>query len=62
VVEVVIDTIQMLETQSGKMVKRVRTDRGSEYVNHELSAFFKQKLPDLANLRVFGSKAFVQVP
>jgi hypothetical protein len=43
VAEVVKDVITMLETQSGKRVKKVRTDRGSEYVNSELDAFFRQK-------------------
>jgi transposase InsO family protein len=43
VAEVVKDVITMLETQSGNKVKKVRTDRGSEYLIHELAAFFKHK-------------------
>ena len=43
VAEVVKDVITMLETQSGHKVKKVRTDRGSEYLNAELHAFFKHK-------------------
>jgi hypothetical protein len=33
VIAVVQEVFQMLETQTGKQVKRVRTDRGGEYVN-----------------------------
>jgi Reverse transcriptase (RNA-dependent DNA polymerase)/Integrase core domain/GAG-pre-integrase domain len=41
--DAVQEVLVMLETQSGKRVKRVRTDRGGEYVNNELGAFFKRK-------------------
>ena len=36
-------TIKMLETQSGKRLKAVRTDNGTEYVNSELQAYFSSK-------------------
>jgi transposase InsO family protein len=39
----VMETITMLETQSGARVRRVRTDGGGEYVNNTLEAFFKSK-------------------
>jgi hypothetical protein len=37
------EVIALLENQTGKHVKVVRTDRGGEYVNKELSAFFRSK-------------------
>ena len=43
VVEEVKSVIAMLETQSGNKVKKVRTDRGGEYVNRDLSKWFEQK-------------------
>ena len=36
-------TIRMLENQSGKRLKAVRTDNGTEYVNSELEAYFSSK-------------------
>jgi Reverse transcriptase (RNA-dependent DNA polymerase)/gag-polypeptide of LTR copia-type/Integrase core domain/GAG-pre-integrase domain len=41
--DAVIEVLQMLETQSGKKVKKVRTDRGGEYLNGVLDEFFKKK-------------------
>ena len=35
--------ISLWETQSGKHLKAVRTDRGKEYVNSELQGYFKDK-------------------
>ncbi len=40
---VVKSTLQMLETQAGSTVKTVRTDRGGEYLNADLSEFFSSK-------------------
>jgi hypothetical protein len=37
------NVIEMLERQTGRKVQKVRTDRGSEYVNKELSAHFASK-------------------
>ena len=37
------EVIQHLETQSGYIVKMVRTDNGTEYVNSTLTMFFKSK-------------------
>lgn len=42
-VAAVKEVITMLETQSGRKLKRVRTDRGREYLNQELGEFFKSK-------------------
>ena len=36
-------TIRMLENQSGKRLKAVRTNNGTEYVNSELEAYFSSK-------------------
>jgi transposase InsO family protein len=41
--DVVKDTLRLLETQSGKPLRRVRTDRGSEYLNADTMSFFKAK-------------------
>ena len=43
VVAAVRSTIRMWENQSGKHLKAVRTDRGREYVNSELQAYFDNK-------------------
>lgn len=43
VVREVKGVINMLENQSGKRAKRVRSDNGSEYVNHELASYFSNK-------------------
>lgn len=40
---VVKEVLEMLQNQVGKRVKRVRTDRGREYVNEELSSYFKER-------------------
>jgi Reverse transcriptase (RNA-dependent DNA polymerase)/gag-polypeptide of LTR copia-type/Integrase core domain/GAG-pre-integrase domain len=37
------EVIALLETQTGRKVKVVRTDRGGEYINGALDAYFKQK-------------------
>jgi transposase InsO family protein len=37
------NVIEMLERQTGRQVKTVRTDRGSEYLNKELTAYFTSK-------------------
>lgn len=33
----------MLENQSGKSVKRVRTDNGGEFINNQLSSYYRQR-------------------
>jgi hypothetical protein len=43
VVAVVRNTVARLELQSGKKLKAVRTDRGSEYLNGEMAAYFGDK-------------------
>jgi transposase InsO family protein len=43
VIDEVKHVIALMENQTGRKVKVVRSDRGGEYVNNELSAFFKQK-------------------
>lgn len=35
--------IQLWESQSGKTVKRVRTDNGGEFINHELGSYYSSK-------------------
>jgi transposase InsO family protein len=35
--------VTRLELQSGKKLKAVRTDRGSEYVNADLAVYFREK-------------------
>ncbi len=40
VAEAVQKVVALLEKQSGKKVKAVRSDRGGEYVNAELKKFF----------------------
>jgi transposase InsO family protein len=35
--------IELLESQSGKRTRTVRTDNGGEYINHELGDYFKKK-------------------
>ena len=37
------EVIQLLEAQAGQHVRTVRTDNGSEYLNSEMSAFFRGK-------------------
>ena len=41
--DIVQEVIQQLEKQSGHVCRVVRTDNGGEYVNADLSAFFKSK-------------------
>jgi hypothetical protein len=43
VVAVVKSTVARLELQSAKKLKAVRTDRGSEYLNEGMSAYFGEK-------------------
>ena len=43
VASVVKSTLSLLENQSGKHLKAVRTDRGTEYLNTELEDFFSSK-------------------
>jgi hypothetical protein len=43
VVAVVRNTVAWLELQSGKKLKAVRTDRGGEYLNEEMAAYFREK-------------------
>jgi hypothetical protein len=43
VVAVVRNTVARLELQSGNKLKAVRTDRGSEYVNGDMAAYFGRK-------------------
>jgi hypothetical protein len=43
VVAVVRNTVARLELQSGKKLKALRTDRGSEYVNGDMAAYFGKK-------------------
>jgi hypothetical protein len=43
VVAVVRNTIAQLELQSGKKLKAVRTDRGSNYLNGEMATYFGEK-------------------
>ena len=43
VTEIVMDTISLLENQSGEKVKTIRTDNGTEFVNAVLSSFMRQK-------------------
>jgi hypothetical protein len=43
VVAVVRNMVARLELQSGKKLKAVRTDRGNEYVNGEMAAYFGEK-------------------
>lgn len=40
---VVKRTIRQLETQCGQQLQAVRTDRGSEYLNRELTAYFDSR-------------------
>lgn len=40
---VVKEVIRLLEVQSGEKLRAVRTDRGTEYVNHTLEDYFKAK-------------------
>lgn len=40
---VVKSTISLLENLSGKLLKAIRTDRGTEYLNTELQTFFSSK-------------------
>jgi transposase InsO family protein len=40
---VVRQMVTRLELQSGKKLKAVRTDRGSEYVNADLAVYFRKK-------------------
>lgn len=37
------ETFTLWETQSGKKIKAARTDNGGEYINKELSGYFKSK-------------------
>jgi transposase InsO family protein len=41
--EVVMDVLQLMENQTGYKLKAVRTDRGSEYLNDQLSRYFRRK-------------------
>jgi transposase InsO family protein len=41
--KVIKEHIQLLETQFEERVKRVRTDRGTEFLNAELFEYFKSK-------------------
>ena len=43
VAAVIINTILMLETQTGQQTKAIRSDNGSELVNQKLSAFLASK-------------------
>jgi hypothetical protein len=43
VVAVTRQTVARLELQSGKKLKSVRTDRGSEYLNQEMRGYFGEK-------------------
>ena len=43
VTEIVMDTVSLLENQSGEKVKTIRTDNGTEFVNAVLSGFSRQK-------------------
>ncbi|GFH22675.1 integrase catalytic domain-containing protein, partial [Haematococcus lacustris] len=65
--EAIKATVQWLETQSGRKLKALRSDRGTEFVNREgrnatpWELFFGVK-PNLAALRVFGARAYAHVP
>lgn len=41
--EFIKKTVGMLECQTGQKVKKIRTDRGGEFVNGELEAFYVEK-------------------
>ena len=43
VAQTVIDTITLLENQTGNRVKSVRSDNGTEYLNHKLEHFYRDK-------------------
>ncbi|KAI3427280.1 hypothetical protein D9Q98_007212 [Chlorella vulgaris] len=43
VAQTVIDTITLLENQTGNRVKSVRSDNGTEYLNHKLERFYCDK-------------------
>jgi hypothetical protein len=43
VIPTVKKIINMLETQSGQKLRKVRTDRGGEYLNNELKDFYSAK-------------------
>ena len=43
VTEFVKDSIEYLETQSGKKVKGIRSDGGGEYINNDLGQYLKDK-------------------
>ncbi|KAJ9513562.1 hypothetical protein QJQ45_006125 [Haematococcus lacustris] len=65
--EAIKATVQWLETQTGRKLKALRSDRGTEFVNREgrnatpWELFFGEK-PNLAALRVFGARAYAHVP
>ncbi|KAJ9507131.1 hypothetical protein QJQ45_004864 [Haematococcus lacustris] len=40
---VIISTVQWLETQSGRKLKALRSDNGTEYINQEVKAFLASK-------------------
>ncbi|KAJ9515261.1 hypothetical protein QJQ45_002392 [Haematococcus lacustris] len=40
---VIISTVQWLETQSGRKLKALRSDNGTEYINQEVRAFLASK-------------------
>ncbi|KAJ9509995.1 hypothetical protein QJQ45_011674 [Haematococcus lacustris] len=40
---VIISTVQWLETQSGRRLKALRSDNGTEYINQEVRAFLASK-------------------
>ncbi|KAJ9529996.1 hypothetical protein QJQ45_023288, partial [Haematococcus lacustris] len=40
---VIISTVQWLETQSGRRLKALRSDNGTEYINQEVMAFLASK-------------------
>jgi transposase InsO family protein len=41
--DAVVNTINMFETQTGRKVKAVRSDRGGEYMSNALQDYFKEK-------------------
>ena len=43
VIEIVMDTVSLLENQRGEKVKTTRIDNGTEFVNAVLSGFSRQK-------------------
>jgi transposase InsO family protein len=43
VASVVRQVVTRLQLQSGKKLKAVRTDQGSEYVNADLTVYFREK-------------------